>query len=86
MVTTPARPRYFSEEIAMYPTMEAVEAADHLSLCRWQRFLPSPAQNRIGHDDFDEVLKREAKIMDRIVERVKELGGFTPAISKSLGW
>jgi DNA-binding ferritin-like protein len=40
----------------------------------------------IGKPNSEEVLNREAPIMDRIAERLKELGGFTPEISKSLGW
>ena len=56
------------------PTMEEVEKADREQICRWWRFLRSP--------ETDE----EVKAMNRIVERFKELGGFTPEISKRLGW
>ena len=70
----------------MYPTMEQVEKADQMQLCRWYRFLKSPGSRAIGIDTFEEVLKREKPIMDRIVERVKQGGGFTPGISKALGW
>ena len=56
------------------PTIEEVEKADREQICRWWRFLRSP--------ETDE----EVKAMNRIVERFKELGGFTPEISKRLGW
>lgn len=71
-----------------YPTPEEVEQANHLQLCRWYRFLPSPGMNAIGTDEpeFTNVITRQRKIMDRIVERFKEGGGFTPAISKAIGW
>lgn len=69
-----------------YPTMDEVNAADRRQICEWNRFLPSPGTRAIGRDGFESVMRDEAKIMDRIVERLKELGGFTPAISKQLGW
>jgi len=55
-------------------TVEEVEQADHEQICRWYRFLPSPQT-----DD-------ETKAMTRIVERFNELGGFTPELSKKIGW
>lgn len=56
------------------PTIEEVEKADREQLYRWWRFLSSPST-----DD-------EAKVMNRIVERFDEVGGFTPEISKRIGW
>lgn len=72
----------------MYPTMEQVNNADHEQICRWWRFLKSPGLSAINRNrnDFKEVLKREKVIMDRINERLKEFGGFTPEISKNIGW
>jgi len=70
----------------MYPTIEEVNEASHEQICRWWRFLGSPGKSAVGRKDFNEVLEREAKVMDRIAERLKELGGFTPEISKSIGW
>ena len=80
----------------MYPTIDEVEAADQETLCRWQRFLPSPGAACIPSGKrrmttaqslaFNAALEREAKVMDRIVERVKAGGGFTLEISKLLGW
>lgn len=74
-----------------YPTIEQVNAADRYQLCSWWRFLPSPgsrvlARHNYKQEDFDRALEAEAKIMDRISERFNEVGGFTPEISKSLGW
>lgn len=69
-----------------YPTMETVESADHLMLAMWWRFLPSPGMGAIGDPDFEDVLKREKAVMDRIAMRLEELGGMTPSISKRIGW
>lgn len=66
--------------------MDEVNAASHYQICKWSRFLDSPGMCDIGRDDCYEIMDREAKIMNRIVERRTEGGGFTPAISKSLGW
>ena len=69
-----------------YPTIEEVEKADRVQLARWYRFLPSPGTRAIGKENFEEVLDAEVKIMNRIVEKFKELGFFTPEISKQIGW
>jgi hypothetical protein len=55
--------------------MEEVEKADREQLCRWYRFLPSPGWWPIRID-----------VLKRIIERHKEMGGFTPEISKKIGW
>lgn len=52
------------------PTMEQVEKANHEELARWYRFLPSGDT------------KEQQKIMDRIAELFKRLGGMTPAPEK----
>lgn len=70
----------------LYPTMAEVDAAGRHELCRWSRFLPSPGMNSIGHTNFQEALDREELIMTKIWDRLNEMGGFTPEISKSLGW
>lgn len=57
-----------------FPTLEQVEAADRFQLCRWHRFLPS-ATNEQDH-----------QIQNRIYCRWREAGGFTPEISKAIGW
>ena len=72
----------------MYPTIEQVNAATHFELCGWYRFLPSPGASAInkGRPAFDVALAEQKVVLDRIVERMKEMGGMTPAISKQLGW
>src|SRR5256884_5781424 len=53
-----------------FPTMEQVEKANHEQLARWYRFLPSGDT------------KEQQKIMDKIAERFKRLGGMTPALDR----
>jgi len=71
-----------------YPKLAAVEAADQMQLCRWWRFLPSPGMAAVeaGDPQANASIDAEAAIMDRIAARLKEAGGFTPEISKALGW
>ncbi len=68
-----------------YPTMEQVKAADREQICRWYRFLPSPGMSALRTPAFDTVLNEEATVMNAIVARWKEFGGFTPEISKKIG-
>ena len=56
------------------PTLEQVEKASHEQLARWYRFLPSG-------DTRD-----QQKILDRVSERFKKLGGMTPALEKKIGF
>ena len=56
------------------PTLEDVEKANHEQLARWYRFLPSGDT------------KEQQKVLDRIAERFKQLGGMTPVISKKIGF
>jgi hypothetical protein len=72
----------------VYPTMEEVERADQEQLCRWYRFLPSPGTSALTRhpDIFNELLKEQSKIIDRIIERWSEGGRFTPGLSKKIGW
>jgi hypothetical protein len=69
-----------------YPTLEQVEAADQYTICRWYRFLKSPGADAINKPNFREIMEHEAIINNRICTRLKELGGFTPEISKAIGW
>lgn len=57
-----------------FPTMEQVEMADRYTLCMWHRFLPSAET------------EENRRIQARMFERWTEAGGFTPEISKSIGW
>jgi len=65
--------------------MEAVEAATQEQLGRWWRFLPSPGLRAIRAKDFQDVLQKEVKVMERIVARFNELGGWNPTLSKRIG-
>jgi len=58
----------------MYPVQEQVEKADREQLARWHRFLPCPETTE------------EADIMEEIEERFEAMGGFTPELSKKIGW
>ena len=71
-----------------YPTLEEVEKADRVQLARWYRFLQSPGTSAVTESRAvsEVVLGREGIVMDRIAERFKAMGGFTPAISKEIGW
>ena len=69
-----------------YPTIEEVEMADREQLCRWHRFLKSPGFEAIGEDNFEEVMNSQAVILDHIENRLLKFGGFTPEISKKIGW
>lgn len=57
-----------------FPTMEEAESANREQLCRWQRFLPSATT------------EEQTAVQDRIWQRFKEIGGFTPELSKKVGW
>lgn len=72
--------------MSTYPTVDQVRQADHIQICRWYRFLPSPGSSYIGTSVFSERLESECAIMDIIAERLKDGGGFTPEISKMIGW
>ena len=56
--------------------VEAINAMTQEEMARLWRFAPS------GHKYFDNT-KPYFKIFN---ERFKELGGFTPTISKKIGW
>jgi len=59
--------------MSSYPTLDQIEIATQITLCRWYRFLPSP--------DTDQ----RKVLLNRIIERWGEGGGFTPEISKAIG-
>lgn len=71
-----------------YPTLEEVERADRVQLARWHRFLTSPGSGAtdLDYPIFKQILDKEVKIMNRIEERFKALGGMCPEISKEIGW
>ena len=57
-----------------YPTAKEVEDADRFQLCKWHRFLRSPMTDE------------EVILNHKMFERWTETGGFTPEISKAIGW
>ena len=69
-----------------YPTMQQVEHAGLFQLVHWNRYLPGPGEWAIGRPDFEKWLNHEVPIITRIVERIKELGGITPSVSKAVNW
>lgn len=72
----------------IYPEFKAVETASHFQLAKWARHLPSPGMSAAGRDEhaFEAALEREAAIMDRIMVRFQEAGGWNPELSKAVGW
>lgn len=62
------------EKYHTYPNKETIESADRFTLCYWYRFLESP--------DTPE----EVELMNLIIKGFNEAGGFTPEISKTIGW
>lgn len=69
-----------------YPTMKEVEQASRVELGNWSRFLASPGAIAIERIDFEAVMQREKAILDRILERFQELGGWNVQVSKRVGW
>ncbi len=57
-----------------YPTKEEVKSAGHEQICRWHRFLSTP------RDDY------ELEISKLIYQKFEVFGGFTPTLSKIIGW
>ena len=57
-----------------YPTISEVDGAGIEQLARWYRFLPSP-NNEL-----------QVEIMNKVVSTFDSLGGFTPELSKRIGW
>ncbi len=69
-----------------YPSIEQVNEASPFQVCYWYRFLPSPGENFIGTKEFELCMEEEAKIMNRIVERVRSESLMTVSMSKDIGW
>ena len=64
----------FLNENVPYPTEADVEGADKEQLARWYRFLPSPQG------------EAAIKVLNKILDRFKEMGGWDPELSKRIGW
>jgi hypothetical protein len=57
-----------------YPTVDEILKADREQLGRWCRFLPSPTN------------EDEVKIINVIHSLFLHEGGWTPELSKKIGW
>ncbi len=70
-----------------YPTMEEVETAEYIQICRWYRFLPSPGTIAEGRapEVHKTMVKKERIILDAISNKVLAAGGISPEISKKIG-
>jgi hypothetical protein len=71
-----------------YPTLDEVKAANKRQLAIWYRFLPSPGDT-VHHRNinYPDILINQTEIMSAIHDRfIKEMGGFTPELSKDIGW
>jgi hypothetical protein len=55
-----------------FPTLEQVEKARKQDLARWHRFL-------LGTTD------EQRKILRRVAQRLDQMGGMTPELSKKIG-
>jgi len=71
-----------------YPTIDEVNSADRLQLGRWVRFVPSPGLGVVGKNmkEYRIVADAEKIVLDRILARFDELGGWDSLLSKEIGW
>lgn len=60
--------------IDQYPDTASVESADRMQICKWYRFLRGPKD------------PSEESIVNRICDCFRKFDGFTPEISKAIGW
>lgn len=58
----------------IFPTIQEVQEATRERLAFWCRFLPSPPDHEC------------LEILNLIIDRFKAVGGFTPTLSKQIGW
>ena len=56
------------------PKLAEVEKASREQLAKWYRFLPSGET------------REQQKVVDRIAERFKKMGGMTQELSKKIGY
>lgn len=69
-----------------YPTKEEVEEMNMVQLGWWVRHAASPGASAYGQREFEEVAAKERSILERIYQRFQQGGGWTPALSKAVGW
>lgn len=73
----------------MYPTIEEVKKATYYQICNWYRHLKSPGSdlsNSLSNEEFSKRISEQTEVMNLICEKYKDGGGFTPELSKSIGW
>jgi hypothetical protein len=54
----------------------AIQEKNVYVLLRWNRFCHGPGAMRIGKPDFEEVLQREARVVEKIVAGLAEVRGW----------
>lgn len=71
-----------------YPTLAEVDGASRYQLARWSRHLPSPGMTALDADEgtFQKTLDAEVAVMNHILAKFGEAGGWDPALSKMVGW
>lgn len=73
-----------------YPTEDQVNIATKIQLGTWLRFLPSPGITLLHITDlqkFEEESEKQLDIINLIYYKFyTELGGWTPELSKTIGW
>ena len=57
-----------------YPTEQQVDVADRRQVLEWFRHLPTASN------------AHEVAIINKVYARAVEFGGFTPELSKEIGW
>jgi hypothetical protein len=57
-----------------YPSLEEVDKADLRQLAEWYRHLPVGSTSE------------HLNVINRVVDRFFDLGGWTPELSKQVGW
>lgn len=66
-----------------YPkTIEEIKSADRETICRWWRFLPLNWASEVTNEDFEKAME----LNNALSNRFDEVGGFTPSLSKKIGW
>jgi hypothetical protein len=68
---------------SVYPTLDQIEVSSRTQLGYWMRYLPSPGESGIGHDNFADLLATESAALDMITMRFKSKGGWSPRVSKN---
>lgn len=65
-----------------YPTIEEIKKADRETICRWWRFLPTNWADKVTNYNSEKAFKLRAALSEQYIK----FGGFTPELSKKIGW